>query len=45
MGNAARPFEIDADASVLEAVGQMVASNVGSLLVTEPRSRDVTERD
>ena len=40
-------LEIDADASVLEAVGRMVEHNVGSLLVTE--SGDVTgivtERD
>ena len=40
-------LEIDADASVLEAVGQMVENNVGSLLVTEGGdvAGIVTERD
>jgi signal-transduction protein with cAMP-binding, CBS, and nucleotidyltransferase domain len=40
-------LEIDADASVLEAVQQMVAMNVGSLLVTVEGevSGIVTERD
>ena len=40
-------LEIDADASVLEAVGQMVENNVGSLLVTERGDVTgiVTERD
>jgi CBS domain-containing protein len=40
-------LEIDADASVLEAVGQMVANNVGSLLVTGGGevAGIVTERD
>ena len=40
-------LEIDADASVLEAVGQMVENNVGSLLVTERGevAGIVTERD
>jgi len=40
-------LEIDADATVLEAVQQMVATNVGSLLVTVEGevSGIVTERD
>jgi CBS domain-containing protein len=40
-------LEIDADSSVLEAVGQMVENNVGSLLVTEGGevAGIVTERD
>jgi CBS domain-containing protein len=40
-------LEIDADESVLEAVGQMVENNVGSLLVTEGGEVTgiVTERD
>jgi CBS domain-containing protein len=40
-------LEIDADESVLEAVGQMVEHNVGSLLVTEGGevAGIVTERD
>ena len=40
-------LEIDADASVLEAVGQMVENNVGSLLVTEGGevAGIVTDRD
>ena len=40
-------LEIDADASVLEAVERMVGSNVGSLLVTERGEVTgiVTERD
>ena len=40
-------LEIDADESVLEAVGQMVENNVGSLLVTEGGevAGIVTERD
>jgi CBS domain-containing protein len=40
-------LEIDADASVLEAVGQMVEHNVGSLLVIEGGevAGIVTERD
>jgi signal-transduction protein with cAMP-binding, CBS, and nucleotidyltransferase domain len=40
-------LEIDADATVLEAVQQMVAMNVGSLLVTEAGDVTgiVTERD
>jgi signal-transduction protein with cAMP-binding, CBS, and nucleotidyltransferase domain len=40
-------LEIDADASVLEAVERMVESNVGSLLVTERGDVTgiVTERD
>ncbi len=40
-------LEIDADASVLEAVERMVESNVGSLLVTEGGDVTgiVTERD
>ena len=40
-------LEIDGDASVLEAVGQMVEYNVGSLLVTEGGevAGIVTERD
>ena len=40
-------LEIEADSSVLEAVGQMVENNVGSLLVTEGGevAGIVTERD
>jgi CBS domain-containing protein len=40
-------LEIDGDESVLEAVGQMVENNVGSLLVTEGGevAGIVTERD
>ena len=40
-------LRIDADASVLEAVKQMVEANVGSLLVTEGGeiAGIVTERD
>jgi CBS domain-containing protein len=40
-------LEIEADESVLEAVGQMVENNVGSLLVTEGGEVTgiVTERD
>ena len=43
----AEVLEIDVDESVLEAVGQMVAYNVGSLLVTEGGQvvGIVTERD
>ena len=42
-----RVLMIDADASVLEAVKQMVAANVGSLLVTDDGeiAGVVTERD
>lgn len=42
-----RVLEIDGDASVLEAVKQMVEANVGSLLVTESGKVTgiVTERD
>jgi CBS domain-containing protein len=42
-----RVLRIDADAPVLEAVKQMVAANVGSLLVTDggEDSGIVTERD
>jgi CBS domain-containing protein len=43
----ANVLEIDGDSSVLEAVGQMVANDVGSLLVTEGGevAGIVTERD
>jgi CBS domain-containing protein len=40
-------FQIDADATVLDAIKRMVESNVGALLVTEDRrvTGIVTERD
>jgi CBS domain-containing protein len=45
--NGRRVLEIDSNASVYEAVEQMVAANVGSLLVTEDGTIAgiVTERD